>query len=391
MDQMVSRHKTPVVLQVLPALISGGVERGTVDMAAYIVSQGWTSLVASNGGPMARELERYGVRHFTLPLHSKNPLVILRNAKKLQKIIQDHEVDIVHARSRAPAWAALRAVEKTGCHFVTSFHGRYNFTGKMKRWYNSVMTRGERVIAVSQFIGSHISGSYGIDLAKIDIVPRGIDLVRFDPEKIHRDRIIKLASDWRVPDDAPIIMLPGRLTRWKGQKELLQALAQLRQHNFCCLFLGSDHGHESYRKELEESVKKLDLAGRVKWVGECKDMAAAYMLADVVISNSIEPEAFGRVVVEAQAMGRPVIATNHGGSAETIIDGMTGFLVPHNDVNALSQTIAKVLTLNAQARARYAEQSMDHVRRNYGRDLMCAGEFAVYRKVLQQSKSLQAA
>lgn len=388
---LVPVKRNPAILQVLPALISGGVERGTVDMALYIASQGWGSFVASAGGGMEREFARTNVRHITLPLNSKNPLTILRNARKLRRIAAELQIDIMHARSRAPAWAAFRALRKLpGCRLVTSFHGRYNFKGKAKHWYNSVMTRGERVIAVSHFIAGHIVRNYGIDASRIDVVPRGIDLVRFDPEKIHRDRMIKLAGEWRLPDDKPIILLPGRLTRWKGQAELLDALAKLPGQNFFCLFLGSDHGHESYRKTLEDKVRALGLDGKVKWAGECRDMPAAYMLADVVISNSLEPEAFGRVVVEAQAMGRPVIATDHGGSSETIIDGQTGFLVPHGDSAALSRMIAHVLSLNAQARERFAAAATAHVRAHYSRDQMCAGEFAVYQKVLAESTSLTA-
>ncbi|TAH37779.1 MAG: glycosyltransferase [Alphaproteobacteria bacterium] len=378
--------QAPTVLQILPALISGGVERGTVDMAAYIVQQGWNAIVVSSGGPMAHEVERAGGKHIALPVDSKNPLQILWNARVLAKIIRDRNVSIIHARSRAPAWSAFKAARKTGTPFVTSFHGAYNFTGKVKRWYNSIMTRGARVIAVSHFIESHIAANYDIDPDKIDVVPRGIDLLRFDPVRVHRDRVIKLAGEWNIPDDKPIIMLPGRISRWKGQRELLMALSKLPHKNFYCLFVGSDHGHESYRQEIERLVSELQLEGLVKWVGECKDMPAAYLLADVVVSASIEPEAFGRVVVEAQAMGRPVIATNHGGSAETIIDGETGLLYPADDINALSQMIGKVLTLNAQARERLAETQMAHARAHYSREQMCEGEFAVYKKVLSKAR-----
>ncbi len=388
---LVVSQKSPTILQILPALISGGVERGTVDMTAYLVQQGWNAIVVSSGGPMAREVESKGGTHITLSADSKNPLQILWNARVLSKIIRDHNVDIIHARSRAPAWSAFRAARKTGIPFVTSFHGTYNFTGKIKRWYNGIMTRGARIIAVSHFIESHIVANYGIDPAKIDVVPRGIDLVRFDPVRVHRDRVIKLASEWNIPDDKPIIMLPGRISRWKGQRELLLALSKLPHKNFYCVMIGSDHGHESYRQEIERLVGELGLEGSVKWAGECKDMPAAYLLADVVVSASQEPEAFGRVVVEAQAMGRPVIATNHGGSAETIIDGETGLLYPVDDIDALSQMIGKVLTLNAQARERLAEMQIAHARAHYSREQMCEGEFAVYQKVLNQKSVSQAA
>ena len=391
MNQITLQSKKPVVLQILPALISGGVERGTVDMAAYIAGRGWTCIVASAGGPMVYEVERLGVRHIALPLDSKNPLQIYQNGKALAQIIRDFNVDIVHARSRAPAWSAYRAAEKTGAHFVTSFHGIYSFNGRIKKWYNGIMTRGERVIAVSKFVKHHIVGHYQIEAKKIDVVPRGIDFTKFDPTKVHPDRMIKLATEWRIPDDRPIILLPGRISRWKGQRELLAALSEMRDKKFFCLFLGSDHGHESYRKEIEKLVVELQLEGMVKWAGECRDMPAAYCLADVVVSASTEPEAFGRVVVEAQAMGRPVVASDHGGSAETIIDAQTGWLYPPHNIPALRKTLTKVLALNNQARERYAVQSIAHVRAHYGKEQMCRGEFAVYEKVLGANVAAKAA
>ncbi len=382
MSQIVPSNRL-TILQILPALISGGVERGTIDMAAHIVSLGHVALVASAGGPMVHELERCGAKHIPLPLQSKNPFAIFRNAKDLRKIIRKYNVDIVHARSRAPAWAAYRAVRGTSAHLVTSFHGRYNFKGKLKRWYNSVMTRGERVIAVSHFIKNHIAQNYRAESSVIDVVPRGIDLSRFDPAKVLRDRMVKLAQEWNLPDDKPIIMLPARITRWKGQAELIEALAHLKR-DFFCLLIGSSHGHEAFQKKLEARIIQSGLGGKIRLTSECKDMPAAYLLADVVVSASTEPEAFGRVVVEAQAMGRPVVATAHGGAIETVLDGQTGILVAPGDADAMAQAIEKILDLNTQARESLAALARDHVVKNFSKEAMCQGEFDVYRKVLNQ-------
>jgi glycosyltransferase involved in cell wall biosynthesis len=369
------------ILQILPALISGGVERGTIDQAVYLQQQGCTSLIASAGGPMTAELLRTRIEHITLPLNSKNPLQILDNANALLKVIRERKVDLIHARSRAPAWAAYRAAKAAGIPLVTSFHGTYGLQNKFKRWYNGVMVRGERVIAVSNFIRQHIKQNYPIPAERITVVPRGIDLVRFDPARTHQERIIDLARNWRLPDDRPIIMLPGRISRWKGQAELLHALTQLGHDKFHCILVGSSHGHEAYQRQLEKLIIELGLAGRVQWVGECRDMPAAYMLADVVVSASIEPEAFGRVVVEAQAMGRPVLATNHGGSAETVIDNETGYLCTAT-IDGVFRGLKRVLALNAQARLRLGEASIAHIRAHYTKEKMCAGEYAVYQEVL---------
>jgi len=227
--EMPDRAAAPVILQVLPALVTGGVERGTVDIAAAIAEAGWTPLVASSGGPMVHELDRLKVRHIELPLASKNPLVVRENIERLIKVIADNKVDIVHARSRAPAWSASIAAARAGVHFVTTFHGTYNLGWLgLKHAYNKVMTKGERVIAISDFIARHIETVYRVDPARIRVVPRGIDLTRFDPNRVSPERIIQLAQKWRLVDGQRVVMLPGRLTRWKGQEVLIEALAMTR-------------------------------------------------------------------------------------------------------------------------------------------------------------------
>lgn len=375
--------RPPVILQVLPSLVTGGVERGTVDMAASILETGWIPLVVSNGGPMVRELDRLGVQHIPLPVHSKKPWVIKENIGKLEAIIREHQVDIVHARSRAPAWSAFYAAQNAHTHFVTTFHGTYNLGPfNLKQPYNQVMTRGERVIAISQFIADHMQAVYHTDPGKIRVVHRGIDIDKFDPAKVSQERIIQLAQRWRLPDGYPVIMLPGRLTRWKGQEVLIEALAVLGRKDVRCLLVGSDQGRTAYNEELQALVERKGLSDVVHIVGECNDMPAAYMLTDVVVSASTDPEAFGRVIVEAQAMGRPVVATDNGAGKENVLDGQTGLLVPPKDPAALALALDRVLAIGHEERQERARLAIDFVRTNFTRRLMGERTLAVYAEVL---------
>lgn len=375
--------RQPVVLQVLPALATGGVERGTVEVAQAIVEAGWTAVVASSGGPMVRELTRAGAHHVELPLASKNPLVMHRNVGRLEAVIREWGVDIVHARSRAPAWSAAAAANRTGAHFVTTFHGTYNLGGLgFKHFYNSVMVRGERVIAISDFIAEHMERVYQCPREKIRVVHRGVDLKRFDPARVSQERIIQLANKWRLPDGYPVIMLPGRLTRWKGQAVLIEALALLGRQDLRCLLVGSDQGRTAYRDELMELVRRRGLEAVVHIVDECNDMPAAYMLTDVAVSASTDPEAFGRVVVEAQAMGRPVIASDHGAPRETILPGRSGWLSTPDDPQSLADALARFLALSPEERAEIAQLGQDYVRANFTTEQMCGRTLDVYREVL---------
>lgn len=349
--------RPPAVLQVVPALVTGGVERGTVEIAAALVKAGWRAIVASSGGPMVHEIERAGAEHVTLPLASKNPLVIYRNITRLARLIESESVDIVHARSRAPAWSAYYAARRSGRPFVTTLHNIYGGGSGAKRLYNSVMAKGDRVIAISQFVADHAIATYGLDPARLTVIHRGVDLARFDPSAIHPSRLIALAKEWRIEDGAPVIMLPGRMTRWKGHFDLLEAVARLKRRDLQLLFVGNDQQHPGFRKELETRIAALDLGGVVHMVGDTRDMPAAFMLADVVVSASTEPEGFGRIAVEAQAMGRPVIATDHGGSRETIVSGETGWLVPPGDPTALAAALDAALTLSPRDRVMLAARS----------------------------------
>ncbi|HEX9466513.1 MAG TPA: glycosyltransferase family 4 protein, partial [Alphaproteobacteria bacterium] len=320
-----------------------------------------------------------------LPLDSKTPLVIRRNIERIANVITLHRIDIVHARSRAPAWSALAAAKRTGRPFVTTFHGVYNAGNPLKRWYNSVMARGTRVIAISQFVGEHLVRHYGVEPGRVRVIHRGVDFSAFDPTRVSQPRMIQLAREWRLPDGVPIVMLPGRLTRWKGQLVLIDALERLGRRDICCLLVGSDQGRSAYRAEIERRVRQRGLEGVVRMVDHCRDMPAAYMLADVVVSASTDPEAFGRVVAEAQAMGRPVIVPDHGAGPELIRQDETGWLVPPGDPAALAASLDVALKLDADRRAALAHAAIDHVRAHFTRENMCAATLEVYREVLAEA------
>ena len=370
-------------MQILPSLITGGVERGAIDVTQALTSAGWRAIVVSSGGPMMHEVERAGGLHIQFPAESKNPITAYRNIGRLVRLIKKHKVDILHARSRAPAWSALRAARKTGTKFITTSHGNYNAGNPLKKFYNSVMARGDLVIAISQFIGDQVCDRYGVPAEKVRVVPRGADIKFFDPAAVSPERVIQLSEAWRVPDDATVVMLPGRLTRWKGHKVMLEALSRLEsREGLRCIMVGSDQGREAYVKELQEDIVRLGLESVVHLPGDCRDMPAAFMLADLVVSASTDAEAFGRVIVEAQAMGRLVIATDHGAARETVTHGENGWLVPPNDASALVNVMREALSIDTETRDIIARRGIANVRQNYTKDLMGERTMTVYQEIL---------
>lgn len=377
-----SDGKAPTVMQILPALRSGGVERGAVDVARALISAGWNAIVVSGGGPMVHELDRAGATHVTLPIGAKNPLKWRANFDRLVDLTFQHNVDILHARSRVPAWIGWRAARKRNLPFVTTFHGRYSDSNPLKKVYNSVMSRGDRVIAISHYIAEEITRRYGLGAERLRVIPRGVDLDLHDPDRVSAERMIKLANEWRLPDGVPVVMLPGRVTRWKGQELLIDALARLKDQPFHCLIVGAYEGKESYKAKLEARIARHGLTPNVHLVGNCTDMPAAYKLADVVVSASLDPEPFGRVIIEAQAMGRPVVASNHGGAAESMLEGQTGWLVQPKNATALAEGIRQALSMNEEERTRLSEVAIAHARTHFSREDMCARTLAVYCEVL---------
>ena len=371
----------PVVLQVLPALHGGGVERGTVEIAAAIVRAGGIALVASAGGPMQAEVERAGGRCFTLNLDTKSPFGIWRNAGRLARLIRAERVDIVHACSRAPAWSAWLAARRTGAAFVTTYHAPYGERPRLKRAYNAVMARGEVVIAISHYVAGLVAARHGVAPSRIRVIPRGVDPAVFDPAAVGADRLAALAQAWGVPAGAPVLLLPGRLTSWKGQRQMIDALARMRHREAVLVLVGSDQGRRRYAEGLAAQAARLGVAGRVRLVGHAGDMPAALLLSDIVVSASTEPEGFGRVVIEAQAMARPVVATGHGGAAETIAHGVTGWLVPPGDAAALAEALDAVLDLPAAGRAAFGARARAAVQTRYTVAAMQQATLDVYRGV----------
>jgi glycosyltransferase involved in cell wall biosynthesis len=375
--------ETPVVLQVLPSLVTGGVERGTIEITEAVVRAEGLALVASAGGRLVQAVERAGGRHFALPLTTKNPTAIWHNAARLEALIRQHNVSIVHARSRAPAWSAWLACRRTGTHFVTTYHGAYAEDLPFKRRYNAVMARGEVVIAASRYIAELIVKQHKIPPTRIHVIPRGVDPVVFDPDNIAPDRMARLARDWRLPDGAPTVVLPGRLTAWKGQGVLIDAVARLARRGVCCVLVGSDQGRRRYSARLIRRARRLGVADRLRLVGECEDMPAAMMLSDVVVHASTQAEAFGRVVVEAQAMGRPVIAADLGAPVETVSHGVTGWRVRAGDPIALAAAIDAALALTEEDRRALAERARAVVLQRYTVRAMQEATLDVYEAVLR--------
>lgn len=373
-------------MQVLPALESGGVERGTIEVARAAVQAGFVALVASEGGRLVKQLEAVGAKHITLPLATKSPLGIRRNAKLLAGIIEDHKVDIVHARSRAPAWSAYKAAKKTGVHFLTTFHGVYSYKTPFKKHYNSVMAKGEKVIAISKFIADHLTRNYGVPEERIRLIYRGVDMEYFDPAKVTGARMQALRDKWRLTEDWPVILMPGRITRWKGQDFLLDALSRFKEERqFYCVMCGDATGHEDYYKELRDYVMRYGLEKKVRLEGNVDDMPAAYKLARLVVSASKRPEAFGRVIVEAQAMGIPVVATDIGGSRETVKHGETGRLVDSGYTKEMSEGIMRGLMIGEDDIAELSAKTREHVRENFSLDSMCSKTIALYREILGET------
>lgn len=375
--------RSATVMQILPAMgTSGGVERGTVEIASAVKQAGGRAIVVSAGGAREHDLQRVGAEHITMPVASKNPLTMYKNIARLVDLIRQENIDIVHARSRAPAWSAWYAAKRAGVPFVTTFHGTYSHGNPFKRFYNSVMTRGVRVIAISAFIAGHIRRYYGVQTERIKIIHRGVDLTKFNAANVTAQRVITLANEWRVTEGYPVIMLPGRLSRWKGQTVFIEAIAKLNRRDIRCLLVGGDQGRVDFRRELEALISQYNLGEVVRLVDNCRDMPAAYMLSDVVISASTDPEAFGRVAIEAQSLGRPIIATNHGGAKETVIENVTGWLVPPGDSDALAAAIEKAISLNETKRATLARKAVDNVRENFSTQSMCKKTLDVYDEVL---------
>lgn len=376
------------LLQVVPRLDTGGAEQATLDIAAAVQAAGGRALVASMGGRMEDGLVPSGARLERLPVHSKNPLVMIGNAVRLARLIRREKVTLIHVRSRAPAFSALWAARATGVPLIATYHGVYNAKSPLKRWYNGVMTRGRVVIANSEYTRAHVLAQHGVDPAKVIAIARGVDIKRFDPAAVSPERRRALAESWGLdPADHRVkVLLAGRLTRWKGQTLAIEAAGRLKAQGvdgFVLILAGDSQGRVSYLAELEASVRAKGLEANVRIVGHTADMPAAYALCDLAIAPSLDPEAFGRTAVEPQAMGLPVIAADHGATRETVAPGETGWLARPGDAAAWTQALSDAIAAGPERRAAMGQAAMRRARRLYSVEAMCAATLQVYADVLE--------
>ena len=377
------------VLQVIPKLGYGGAETGCYDIAHYLPENNCESFIVTSGGQLLKFVDKKKVKVIKLPVNSKNPLLIFFNSLALIWIILYNNISIVHARSRAPAWSCYLATILTGRKFVTTFHGTYNFKSKLKKFYNSVMVKSDLIIAGSNFIFSHIKENYSkyFDVNKrLRVIFRGINVDYFDPTtKIESDEK-KLLKQWEIEKDKKIILLPGRLTSWKGQELFIEAInlvnIELGYEAFYVVILGSDQGRDLYKKKLTRLSEQFRMNNQVRFIDHCKDMALAYKISDIIVSASTEPEAFGRVAVEAQSMEKPIIASNIGGSNETIIDEKTGFLFDSGNSKSLSQKILKLLYLDETSLKLIGTEGRKNVIKKFNVEKMCFSTYSEYKKIM---------
>ena len=377
------------VLQVIPKLGYGGAESGCYDLAHYLTENNCSSYIVTSGGELLKYIDKKKVKVIRLPVHSKNPILMFFNSIILIFIILICNISIVHARSRAPAWSCLLATKITRRKFVTTFHGTYNFKNSLKKYYNSIMLKSDLIIAGSNFIFSHINENYSEYLnlnKKFLVIFRGINTEYFNPSKIHQTDQKKLISKWNINKEKPLILLPGRLTSWKGQEMFIEAIRLVKEKMpekyFCAVILGSDQGRNVYKKKLLRLVEQYRLNNYIKFFDKCELMPLAYQISDIVVSTSIEPEAFGRVSVEAQSMEKPIIASNIGGSKETIIDDKTGFLFEAQKPEELSKKIIHVLNLDESTLKFIGIEGRKNVIKKFNIEKMCFSTYSEYKKII---------
>jgi len=378
------------VLQVIPRLGYGGAETGCYDLAHYLPENNCSSYIVTSGGELLKFVDQKKVKLIKLPVHSKNPILMIFNSIALIFIILFYNISIIHARSRAPAWSCLLATKITRRKFVTTFHGTYNFKNPIKKFYNSVMARSNLVIAGSNFIFSHINKNYSKYLnfqKKFLVIFRGINVDYFDPSKISEIEENNLISSWGVTRDKKLILMPGRLTAWKGQEVFIEALNLINKklkyhHSFYAVILGDDQGRDVYTKKIKRLAEQYRLTSQLKFVEHCKNMPLAYKLSNLVVSASTEPEAFGRVAIEAQSMEKPIIASDIGGSNETIINNQTGFLFESNNPVSLSEKIIEVLNLDESRLKLIGTEGRKNIIKKFNVEKMCFSTYSEYKKLL---------
>jgi glycosyltransferase involved in cell wall biosynthesis len=379
------------ILQVIPKLGYGGAETGCYDLAHFLAEQDCKSFLITSGGQLLKYVRRNKVKVIRLPVQSKNPIIIFINFIIILFILWIYKIDIVHVRSRAPAWSCLWACFFSGKKFVTTFHGTYNFSSKLKHFYNSVMVRSKLIIGGSNFIFNHINENYqkyiNLKKQKLMVIFRGINLEFFNIKNTAEKKVNDLASRWSIDKKNFLLLLPGRLTKWKGQEIFIEALSLIKEdyniENFHAVILGSNQGREVYSKKLSLLVERYRLGRKITFIENCKEMPLAYKLSDLVVSSSIEPEAFGRVAVEAQAMNKPIVASDIGGSRETILNGKSGLLYEYNNPKELAKALNKIMKMDKQSLNSMGELGRKNVEKKYNVDQMCQTTFTEYKKLLK--------
>ncbi len=378
------------VLQVIPRLGFGGAETGCYDLAHFLAEQNCKSFIITSGGELLKFIRKDKVKIFRLPVHSKNPILMFINFIIISIIILIYNIDIVHARSRAPAWSCLLSCFFTRRKFVTTFHGTYNYSSKLKFFYNSVMVRSKLIIAGSNFIFNHINENYGQYInkrKKLMVIFRGVNLEYFDSNSVSENQVKKIIKDWKLDTEKFTILLPGRLTEWKGQEMFIESLNYLieehNKQNFHAIILGSDQGRKVYLKKLLNLSQRFRLNEKLSFIDQLKDMPSAYKIADVVISASIRPESFGRVAVEAQAMSKPIIASDIGGSKETILKDKSGMLFSSGNSRELALVLSKMMELDKEKLNNMGVEGRNNVTKKYNVDQMCQTTFTEYKKLLK--------
>jgi len=378
------------VLQVIPKLGYGGAETGCYDLAHYLAEKDCGSFIATSSGELLKYVKKEKVKIFKIPVYSKNPILIFINAIFLSILILFNKINIVHARSRAPAWSCYLACLLTNKIFVTTFHGTYNFKSRLKKFYNSVMLRSKLTIAGSNFIFNHINENYNEYLnknKKLRVIFRGINIDYFNPKNISILKQEKLKKEWELSSEKFTILMPGRLTYWKGQEKFIEALNILIEDynntNFQAILLGSDQGRKVYKKKLTSLIERYSLTKKVKFISHCKEMPLAYSISDVIVSASIEPEAFGRVAVEAQSMCKPIIASNIGGSKETVLNKKTGFLYKFDDPRELAKNLNTVIQLSQEELKLIGNEGRKNITKKFDVEVMCDSNLREYKKLLK--------
>ena len=389
MSNSYSSYKNKRILQIIPSMEIGGAERTVLEITAFLKNTNYTSLVLTSGGKLIKDLEKLNIEVVRYPIDKKNPLLIIKNIIELKKLFIEKNIDLIHVRSRAPAWSAIFAARSLKIPIVTTWHGHVSNSSWFKKKYNSIMHKGNALIANSNYTAENINKIYKIDKDKIDIIPRGVNTEKFKASNFSDEEKIKIKKEWKVFDQNKIILLlPARLTRWKGHEVVIKAIGLLKNEEFfkniVCLFAGNQKGSEKYIQNLKETIASLSLDDKIKLIGQVENMPLAYQVSNIILSPSIQPEPFGRIPIEAQASGKIIISSNAGAVKETIKSGQdsTGFKVKPNNSEELAHQIKLVIKMKDEDLQEIKKRAILNVKNNFSLETMCKKTLEVYNRLL---------